>query len=252
MPARAEARKLARAMVSLGNECGTNTRALLTDMDIPVGRTAGNWLEVKESVACLDRRAGFPPVSNLQEKTKYETGRMPVLRDDLRELVIACAAHLLVQTRKFKSLDAAKKIAADCLDSGAPRAKWDEMLVAQGADLDAFRKKLALESTAPVTLDIQSPKAGFISRCDARIIGEIIRDLGGGRLTKESAINHAVGIDRLLKPGEAVNHGSTLARIHAADRAHAEAAGDRLKGAFEISARKSKAAPLIAEVITKK
>ena len=249
MPTKAEARTLARAMVSLGNECGTDTRALLTDMDIPVGRTAGNWLEVKEAVACLDRRTGFQPVSNPPKKTKHETGRMPVLRDDLRELVIACAAHLLVQTRKSKSLEAAKKIAADCLDSGAPRAKWDEMLAAQGADLGKFRKKLALESTAPVALDIKSPKAGFISRCDARIIGEIIRDLGGGRLTKESAINHDVGIDRLLKPGEAVKRGSILARIHAADRDAAETASEKLTTAFEISARKRKAAPLISEII---
>src|SRR5690242_10774316 len=81
MPTKAEARKLARAMVSLGNECGTKTRALLTDMDNPVGRAAGNWLEVKESVACLDRRTGFQPVSNLPKKTESETGRMSVLRD---------------------------------------------------------------------------------------------------------------------------------------------------------------------------
>jgi pyrimidine-nucleoside phosphorylase len=238
MPTRAEARKLARAMVSLGNEYGTNTRALLTHMDIPVGRAAGNWLEVKESVACLDRRTGFQPVSNSP--------------DDLRELVIACAAHLLVQTRKVKSLDAAKQMAGDCLDSGAPRAKWDEMLVAQGADLGAFRKKLALESTAPVTIDIKSPKAGFISRCDARKIGEIVRDLGGGRLTKESTINHDVGIDNLLKPGDTVGRGSTLARIHAADRAGAEAASEKLTTAFEISARKPKAVPLISEIVVGK
>src|SRR6185437_3314968 len=64
MQTKADARALARAMVSLGNECGVNTRALLTDMNTPIGRAAGNWLEVKETVECLSRRTGVPPVSN--------------------------------------------------------------------------------------------------------------------------------------------------------------------------------------------
>src|SRR6185369_4734901 len=54
MQTKADARKLAKAMVALGNECGTNTRAILTDMNTPLGRAAGNWLEVKESIECLD------------------------------------------------------------------------------------------------------------------------------------------------------------------------------------------------------
>ena len=89
------------------------------------------------------------------------------------------------------------------MNSGAPRKKWDEMLVAQGADLNAFNKKLALDHTAPVVVELKAEKSGFVSRCDARIIGEVIRDLGGGRLTKESGINYDVGIDRIAKPGEA-------------------------------------------------
>ena len=130
MQTRPDAIKLARAMVTLGNQCGVNTRAMLTDMNTPVGRVAGNWLEVKEGVACLD-------------------GKGP---DDLRELVVDCAAHLLMQTRKAKSLDAARKQAVACLNSGAPREKWDEMLVAQGADLGAVNRKLARDSTAKVTV----------------------------------------------------------------------------------------------------
>ena len=111
---------------------------------------------------------------------------------------------MLVQTRKAKSLAAAHKQAADCLASGAPRKKWDEMLLAQGADLVAFNKKLALDHTAPVVVELKAKKPGFVSKCDARIIGEVIRDLGGGRLTKESGINYDVGMDRIAKPGERV------------------------------------------------
>jgi pyrimidine-nucleoside phosphorylase len=197
---------------------------------MPLGRAAGNWLEVKESVDCLENKGP----------------------DDLRELVIESAAHLLVQTKKSKSLAAARTLAENCLRSGTPRAKWDEMLVAQGADLKAFNKKLLLNSTAPVVLELKSPRAGFISKCDARIIGEVIRDLGAGRLTKDSQINFDVGVDKIAKPGERVEKNSALVRIHAANRAQAEAAIVRLKTAFEISAKLGTIPSLISEIITAK
>ena len=76
----------------------------------------------------------------------------------------------------------ARQTALACLASGAPRRKWDELIVAQGADLDAFRTKLQRDHTAPVVLDCVSDDDGFIHECDARIIGEIVRDLGGGRI----------------------------------------------------------------------
>jgi thymidine phosphorylase len=124
------------------------------------------------------------------------------------------------------------------------------MLVAQGADLNAFNRKLALDSTAKAVVGLKSERAGYISRCDARIIGEAIRDLGGGRLTKGSAINYDVGIDRLAKPGEAVQKNSVLARIHTADQSQAESACARLRAAFEISARRTVPDPLVIEVIS--
>jgi pyrimidine-nucleoside phosphorylase len=230
MSTKPKGRELARAMVALANDCGVDTRAILTGMDIPLGRSAGNWLEVKESVACLENQAGS---------------------DDLRLLVLHCAAHLLVQTRKAKNFGTALKMAEDCLNSGAPRAKFNEMLRAQGADLKAFHKKLSLDSTAPVVVELKSPRSGFVSRCDARIIGEAIRDLGGGRLTKDSAIDYDVGVDRMMKPGERVGKGSPLARIHATSRAQANGAVRRIQSAFEISSRKPKAPPLVAETISR-
>jgi thymidine phosphorylase len=167
----------------------------------------------------------------------------------LKELVLTCAAHLLVQTGKAKSFDAAHQQAAECLASGAPRKKWDEMIVAQGADIDAFAKKLSLDHTAPAIAELKADRSGFVSKSDARLIGEVIRDLGGGRFTKDSAINHDVGVDQLAKPGEEVKAGSTLARIHAADRTQADTASARLKAAFEISPQPPVVSPLIAEVI---
>ena len=136
-----------------------------------------------------------------------------------------------------------------CLASGQPRRKWDEMLQAQGADLDAFRRKLALDHPAPVVADVTASREGFVSRCDARIIGEVIRDLGGGRMTKDSAIQPDVGVDALAKPGEAVRRGALLCRVHAANQPQAEQARQRLASAFEVSAEPPVIAPLIVEVI---
>jgi pyrimidine-nucleoside phosphorylase len=229
MQTKADARKLAEAMVALGNECGTNTRAILTDMNTPLGRAAGNWLEVKESVHCLEKKGP----------------------DDLQQLVLDSAAHLLIQTRKSKSFAAAHNLAKNCLESGKPRKKWDEMIAAQGADLKAFNLRLALDSTAKAVVELKAEKAGYIFKCDARIIGEVIRDLGGGRLTKESTINFDVGVDRLAKPGERVAKLGTLCRVHAADSARAKAAIARLKVAFEISAKRPAKTPLVVEIISR-
>ena len=227
MQTKADARRLARAMVSLGNGCGVNTRAILTDMNTPLGRAAGNWLEVKESVECLENKGP----------------------NDLRDLVLDCAAHLLIQTSKSNSLAAARQQAGDCLNSGKPRKKWGEMLAAQGADLAAFKEKLAKDHTAVTVVELRAVKSGYISKCDARLIGEVIRDLGGGRLTKESVINYDAGIDRIAKPGERLEKSAILCRVHAADSNRAKAAIARLKAAFEISASPGKLAPLILEMV---
>jgi pyrimidine-nucleoside phosphorylase len=227
MAAKAAARRLARAMVRLGNQCGVNTRAVLTDMNTPLGRSAGNWLEVRESVACLE-------------------GRGPA---DVRALVIELAAHLLMQTRKARSLAAARQLAARALDSGLARRKWEQMLQAQGADLEAFRRKLARDHTARVVIKLPAPRSGFVTGSDARVIGEVIRSLGGGRLTQEARINYDVGVDQMLQPGEPVLQGEALCRIHAPSRPAAAAAARELRAAFRVAARPPPRTRLVAEVI---
>ncbi len=242
MQTKEQARELAQGVVALGNECGVNTRALLTDMNTPLGQAAGNWLEVKEAVAILET-----PLS----VGRGVDGRTPDEEQatDPRELVLSFAAHLLVQTGKAKSLDTARRQAEESLNSGEPRKKWDEMLVAQGANLDAFNRRLALDHMAPVVKELKASRTGFVSRCDARTIGEMIRDLGGGRLTKESVINYDVGVDHLVKPGEEVKAGSILARLHAAGTTQAAAALARLQTAFEISDQPPDSTPLIQDTI---
>jgi len=189
MQTKEQARELADSMVKLGTECGVQVHALLSPMDVPLGRAAGNWVEVKESVDCLQ-------------------GRGP---DDLRDLVIECAAQLLVLTGKTPKIESARVRATDCLKSGAPYKRWRLMLEAQGAKLSAFDEKL---NQSPPAVELQSDRLGRITDCNARIIGEVIRDIGGGRTHKDSVINHAIGIDQIAKPGDRISKGSTLCRIH--------------------------------------
>ena len=222
-----DARTLAQSMVELGRQCGVAMRALLTDMNVPLGRSAGNWLEVKESVACLENNGP----------------------DDLRQLVIECAAHLLIQTGRVKDLEAGRKEATDRLASGQPRDKWNEMLKAQGSDLDAFQQKLRLDPTAPVVLEVKALHSGYVTHCDARIIGEVVRSLGGGRLTKDTVIHPEVGVDRLAKPGEAIKAGEVLARIHATDQTQAEAVCPQIHSAFQIADAVPELSPLVYEII---
>ena len=223
-----QARELAQAMVGLGQHCGVSTRALLTDISAPLGRAAGNWLEVKESVACLD---GAGPA-------------------DLRALVLECAAHLLVQTRMAATVEAGRVQADQCLSSGRPREKWNQMLVAQGADLEALAAKLALDHTAPVVQELRAPQTGHVVQCDARTLGEIIRDLGGGRQTKDALVNLDVGLDRLAKPGDSVRAGDLLCRVHATSATDAQSACVRALSAFRIAPEPGPKPALIHEIIT--
>lgn len=198
MPDRKAAQTLAQSITGLAEECGVTCRAVLSDMNTPLGRTAGNWLEVKEAVDCLE-------------------GNGPT---DLETLTVSLAANL-------PDMDAGRVLAE--LASGRPREKFNELLTAQGADETAFVQQLKQETLAPVVREVTAAQSGVIVACDARAIGEAVRDLGGGRQTKEDAIDPSVGIDQLAKPGEERTTGELLARVHAHDEPSAEAAVVRIR-----------------------
>ena len=222
-----EARALAQSMTSIANESRVKTRSLLSDMNTPLGSAAGNWLEVKESVHCLE-------------------GKEP---KDLRELVVDCAAQLLVVTEKESDFAAARMQTEKMISSGKPLQKWKEMLRAQGADLDAFVAKLAKDQTAPAMVDLKASRSGFLSQADARIIGEAVRDLGGGRMTKDSKIDYDVGIDQMAALGENLRAGAILCRIHARTEEQANDASARLLTAFQISGEPVRPTARVVEVI---
>ena len=222
-----EARELAACMVSLGRKCGLKMGAMLTAMDTPLGLAAGNWLEVREAMECLE-------------------GRAPT---DLEQIVVECAAHLLEMSGKSVSFEKDRVEVLACLNSVLPKRKFEEMIVAQGADLEAFRSKLKQTASAPVVHELRAAQDGYVTKCDARIIGEVVHFLGGGRTSRADSINFDVGVDMLMKPGYAVGRGLTLARVHAEDESSAELAMQRLESAFAIGAEPPNLQPLILETI---
>jgi pyrimidine-nucleoside phosphorylase len=222
-----KARALAQAMVKLGNGSGVKTRALLTNMDSPIGSAVGNWLEIRESASFL---AGTAQT------------------DDLKELVFACAAHLLVQTGKASDLTTARATAVECLASGEPLKRWEKMLQAQGADLDAYHKKLGQE--IPCCHPVPSEMEGFVTRVDALKIGEVVRDLGGGRLRQDAALNYEVGLDQIVKLGTKVSQGTQLARLFAPDHKTAKEILPRVAAAFRVEQAPPELVPLITDSIT--
>ncbi|RYX83539.1 thymidine phosphorylase [bacterium] len=213
MQTREKAQALADAMETLGNSCGVKVEAFLNDMNTPLGRSAGNWLEVLESVECLENRGP----------------------DDLRDLVLQCAARLLVLTEREPNLEAGMATAAACLESGKPLAKWDELLEAQGSDMIAYEKKLK----APVdayALPIESLTSGVVAQCEAKTIAEVVRDLGGGRATKDSVLDLSVGIADMKKPGERVEQGEQLCVLYARNEVEAKENAERVRSAWRMEA----------------
>lgn len=212
MKSREEAEALGRTMAELASDCGVTTRFVLNDMNQPLGRAVGNWLEVKESVDCLE-------------------GRGP---EDLRKLVLECAAHLLEMTGRVGGFEEGLGRAASTLDSGAPLQCWERLLLSQGANLDTFRRKLAEPAPAGIRWELRSRTGGRLTCIDARLIGELLRRSGAGRLRQADRIRWDVGVECAIKAGRTVAQGDLLAHIHAANESEARELGSELASAFVV------------------
>jgi thymidine phosphorylase len=195
------ARELATTMVALGQDAGVRTRALLTAMDTPLGLTAGNALEVRESVEVL---AGGGPA-------------------DVVELTVVLAREML-ELAGVSGPDP-----ADTLRDGRAMDHWRRMIAAQGGDPDAALP-VARESHI-----VTAERSGVLARLDALAVGVSAWRLGAGRARKEDPVSAGAGIELHAKPGDVVVAGAPLLTLHAddADRfAHALAA---LEGGLDIA-----------------
>jgi thymidine phosphorylase len=138
-------------------------------------------------------------------------------------------------TGQAKGLADSRRKAELALDSGAALAKWEQLLEAQGTQMDEYRQMLRRESIAAVTFEITAPAAGRVCDINGHRIGAILRDHGAGRLNQGAVIRPEVGLDRICPLYATVNRGTVLARIHAGAQSEAHVMADQLRPAFVLA-----------------
>lgn len=195
------ARELAETMVALGTDAGVRTVALLTDMSTPLGLTAGNALEVRESVEVL---AGGGPA-------------------DVVELTLALAREMLAGAGR-SDVDPAAVLA-----SGAAMDSWRAMIAAQGGDPDA---------TLPVGREqhvVPAPASGVLTRLDAMAVGLAAWRLGAGRAKLGDDVQAGAGVEWHARPGDDVTEGQPLLTLHTDEPDRFDRALASLDGGFDIA-----------------
>ncbi len=201
-----QARELAHTMVGIGNDAGVTTRALLTAMDVPLGRTAGNALEVHEVLEVL---AGGGP-------------------SDVIDLTVALAREMLDAATSQGAQPT--RDPADVLNDGTAMDVWRKMISAQGGDVDAYLPLGQHSHTVVADSD------GFLTRLDAFQVGVASWRLGAGRARKEDAIDMGAGVRWHAVPGEAIHAGQPLFTLHTNDEARIKNALVALSQAFSVGA----------------
>jgi thymidine phosphorylase len=209
------ARELAVTMVGLGTAAGVRTVALLTAMDTPLGLTAGNALEVAESVQVL---AGGGPA-------------------DVVALTVRLAEEMLAAAG-VSGQDPARRLA-----DGSAMDAWRRMIAAQGGDPDAPLP------TARETSVVAAPASGVLTRLDAYGVGVAAWRLGAGRARKEDPVSAGAGVVVHAKPGDRVVAGQPLLTLHADEPERFERAVEALRGAYAVDGDDPPPLPLVIDRI---
>ena len=218
-----DARLLASTMVKIGNSLKRNTRAVISDMNQPLGYSIGNALEIKEVIDVLSGKE----VS------------------DLIEVVISLAIESIKIIEGKVELSLEKKL-LDLLLKGQALKKFEEMVLEQKGDLKTFcksNKKTAFIET------IKAENEGYIQNIDARILGEEVHKLGAGRKLVSDSIDHSVGVVLFKKYGNKVNNHEPLLEIHAKNNKDAENAKNKLISAITIAHNTPPKLKLVQEII---
>jgi pyrimidine-nucleoside phosphorylase len=226
MKKQVDARRLAQTMVGIGRRMDKKVRALITDMNQPLGFAVGNALEIMEASQTL-QNAG---------------------PDDLTTLSLELAAHMIHLGKKAATLDEARRTAEKHLVDGSAYKKLKQVVAAQGGNPQALDKFEMLPNATGMR-EVASPRAGYVSSIDAADIGLASNMIGAGRDRKEDSIDPAVGIILEVKTGEKVDAGSVLCRIYYTKEDRVEEAAERVEDAFHISAQKPDPRELILEVV---
>ncbi|HEY3041508.1 MAG TPA: thymidine phosphorylase [Pyrinomonadaceae bacterium] len=225
------AKELAHSLVKTGTACGIRTRALLTDMNQPLGQAVGNSLEVKE---CIELLRGEAP-----------DGARPVL-----DLSIELSAHMLVLARVDDSLEAARGRLQGILGSGRALECFRQNVEAQGGEPRVCDDPSKFLPLVTESFKVESPRSGFLSKVNTAEIGYAIAAIGGGRVRIDDRIDPTVGFLSEIKIGDSVGAGATLGTVYCRDGSKADEAVERIQSAYEIGDQPPKEIPqLMREVI---
>lgn len=209
-----DAKLLAEKMTAIGQRAGRKTVALITDMDIPLGRAVGNALEVKEAVKILKNEQ----------------------KDELYEVSVALAAHMLSLVNS-KDIYECEKMVRLAIENGSALEKLKEAVGAQGGDI-SYIDDTSKFIDASVCIEYKAEKGGYINKIDAQKIGRASVLLGAGREKKDDVIDFGAGIYLCKKTGDEVREGDTVARLYTNINEYADSALAVIKEAFDYSQKK--------------
>ena len=217
-----EAKTLAQLMVAIGKGAGKQTVAVLTNMDQPLGRAAGNALEVREAIAFL-RGEAVP---------------------DLLEVTLALGAQMLKLAGAVAGLEEGREKLRRLLYSGRGLEVFAKWVAAQGGEPRVVEKPEMIPG-APVVRPVFSPGRGFVSGMATDLLGQVVADLGAGRKRKKDIIDPVVGLVFHKKPGDPVEPGEPLVEIHARTEEQALTAGQAVLQAIKVTEEPPSPKPLI-------
>lgn len=220
---------LAELMVATGNRAGTRTAALITNMSQPLGRMAGNAVEIVEAVEVL-RNERHP------------------LTEDLRQLSLQLAGWMLYLGGKAPNPEDGVQLAEELLQSGLPLEKLRCMLAAQGGDLAWFTQPSRLHRPG-YQYKVKSASAGFLCAIDCGEVGWAVQRSGAGRTAPGEAVAAHAGVETHKKVGDPVAAGETLFTVYAEQEARLEPVAGMLSRCFTLGSKPPEPAPLIEKIV---
>ncbi len=220
-----DARELAKAMVDIGKENGRSVKAILTDMDRPLGHAIGNALEIREVINTLK---GHGP-------------------EDLTHECLIMAAHMLVLSHMCDYETALNRV-QQALDSGAALERLRLMIEAQGGDSRVIDDESIL-IIGQFTYDVIAPQDGYIIHMNTEQCGIASVMLGAGRIIKDGPIDYSAGIVMHKKTGDAVSMGERIATLYASDESLFTNAAQTYLAAITIGDTASKVIDTILDIV---
>ena len=223
-----DARALARNITDVATAAGLPTVSLLTDMNEVLGSTAGNAVEVLETIGFLCGEERDP--------------RLEACTLDL-------AAHMLALSGISESVEKGRTAASMALEKGHAAELFGRMVTAHGGPADLLNRSADYLPTAGVVRDVTPGESGIVGTIDARSVGLAVISLGGGRTRADQDIDPAVGLTHIAGVGATVGPDAPLARIHARSEEDADVAARMLREAFTVSADAPAPQPVVREIV---